>query len=369
MDPNQSPEPAAGSLAKVFADALAVLAALVVVAALLFWRPAAAPTPPPPVAPTLARTAPTMAIPAPPAPEPVAVPEPEPAPEPSPPPPTGPDPEVIAAAESQLAAARSALETAEDEESRLAETLERADVQSLAVARELEEAGRDARALNAEIDRATARLAALKADRERLDRAVSVLAETPPPREALNRDQSPVARTVTGEEYHFEIRGDRVAFVDLDRLIEMAAEDAKLRLRMISTTPSARPMKSTVGPVGAFSLKYEMGRAGIGLVNDMMGPALATSYTLLGFEVVPKSVIRGETLDIAFSPASEFGRVMHRLDPRSTTITLWVYPSGFPLFRVLRDALNQRGFAVAARPLPEGIPIRGGPNGSRSSAQ
>ena len=276
---------------------------------------------------------------------------------------------MIAAAESQLAAARSALEAAEDEESRLAETLERADVQSLAVARELEEAGRDARALNAEIARSTARLAALKADRERLDRAVSVLAGTPPPREALNRDQSPVARTVTGEEYHFEVRGDRVAFVDLDRLIELAAEDAKLRAPDDRHHPERRPLKATVGPVGSFSLKYEVGRAGMGLVNDMMGPALATSYALLGFEVVPherdpRRDARPRLLaGLGVRPGHEPAR-----PPEHDDHPLGL-PDGFALFRVLRDALHQRGFTVAARPLPEGMPIRGGPNGSRSSAQ
>ena len=79
--------------------------------------------------------------------------------------------------------------------------------------------------------------------------------------------------------------------------------------------------------------------------------------------------VAGEPIDQAFQPASEFARVINRLNPQRTAITFWVYPDGFALYRALSDALHARGFTVAARPLPEGMPIRGSPSGSRSSAQ
>src|SRR5690606_34107501 len=121
-----------------------------------------------------------------------------------------------------------------------------------------------------------------------------------------------------------------------------------------------RPVRGTVGPVGSFSLSYEVGPTGIGLVSDLIGPAgVSASYGMQGFEVVPARHQRGEPFELALAPVSEFGRVIRRLDPSRTTITLWVYPDGFPMYRRLRDALHGSGFTVAARPLPEGMPIRG----------
>lgn len=305
-------------------------------------------------------------IPEPLAPEALPSPEPEPAPEPESEP-VGPDP--VALAEAELRAAEEELREREARELELSEALEEATLRTLAADRQVEE---EARALRAESERvasARANVAALKAERDRLQRVVDTISAAPRPREALNKDRSPVARTITGEEYHFEVRGDRVAFIDLDRLLEKAQADAKLRLRM--TGPTSRSVSGTVGPIGSFSVSYEVGPTGVGVVSGLRGPAaVSASYGLQGFEVVPTRAQRGEPFELAFgSPASEFGRVIQRLNPARTTITLWVYPDGFPLYRRLWDALHSYGFTIAARPLPEGMPIRGGPNGSRSSGQ
>jgi hypothetical protein len=61
--------------------------------------------------------------------------------------------------------------------------------------------------------------------------------------------------------------------------------------------------------------------------------------------------------------------VLNRLNPERNSITLWVYADSYPLFRKLREDLHARGFLVAARPLPDGIPIRGSPAGSLSAGQ
>ena len=55
--------------------------------------------------------------------------------------------------------------------------------------------------------------------------------------------------------------------------------------------------------------------------------------------------------------------------PRDTTITLWVYPDSFDLYRQLKEELHNLGFATAGRPLPEGVLIGGSSDGTRSSAQ
>jgi hypothetical protein len=219
---------------------------------------------------------------------------------------------------------------------------------------------------SARIARALARGAFVRAERDRLKDEVAALAKAPRPRRALPIDPSPVATVTEGEEFHFEVRRDRVAFIDLERLLEKAKTDARVRLR--AAQGGATPIEATVGPVGPFSLQYMMGRTlsdSIGDLLDLRGP----TYSLLGFEVIPEGDLRGETFDVALRPASAFSRAINRLNPQKATITLWVYPDGFALYRKLRDDLHAQGYTVAARPLPEGMAIRGSPAGSISAGQ
>jgi len=93
------------------------------------------------------------------------------------------------------------------------------------------------------------------------------------------------------------------------------------------------------------------------------------TYNLLGWEVVPESPNRGETLETTRSSSSSYARAIHRLNPGHDTITMWIYPDGFALYRQLRDDLHAHGFMVAARPLPDGTSIKGSPSGSLSAGQ
>jgi hypothetical protein len=94
-----------------------------------------------------------------------------------------------------------------------------------------------------------------------------------------------------------------------------------------------------------------------------------TSYNLLGWEIIPEGSNRGDTYEATRSPTSTYGRAINRLSPGRDTITMWIYPDGFALYRKLRDDLHARGFLVAARPLPDGTAIRGSPVGSLSAGQ
>ena len=58
--------------------------------------------------------------------------------------------------------------------------------------------------------------------------------------------------------------------------------------------------------------------------------------------------------------------MVDNLDPNLTTVTFWVYPDSFELFRHLRDHLYERGHDVAGRPLPPGMPIQAAQNGTAS---
>ncbi len=178
-------------------------------------------------------------------------------------------------------------------------------------------------------------------------------------------DRSPVAKPSDGTEFHFEVRRNRVTFIDLERLINLVKADAQLRIRL---SDNSRLVDSKVGPVGAFSLEYVLGRAVPNGIEDLM-ERHGLSYDFRSWEIVPEFAGRGETYETARQPFSAYNQAVNRLRPERSTITMWVYPDGFALFRKLRDDLHARGFMVAARPLPEGMPIRGSPAGSLSAGQ
>ncbi|HJT79154.1 MAG TPA: hypothetical protein VJ739_18300, partial [Gemmataceae bacterium] len=83
----------------------------------------------------------------------------------------------------------------------------------------------------------------------------------------------------------------------------------------------------------------------------------------------PLTPERGETAEAALAPGSEFRQVADVIDPQQTTVTFWVYPDSFALYRRLRDYLYQRDVIVAGRPLPDGAPIASSRHGTRSRGQ
>ena len=104
-------------------------------------------------------------------------------------------------------------------------------------------------------------------------------------------------------------------------------------------------------------------------VEDMIERRSVRHFDLRGWELVPEFENRGETYEATQNPISEFTRAVNRINPGHATITLWVYPDSFKLYRLIRNDLVDRGFSVAARPLPAGLAIRGSPMGTQSAAQ
>jgi hypothetical protein len=205
----------------------------------------------------------------------------------------------------------------------------------------------------------------LRGERDKLSKDVTTLRQLPRPKSKSILSKSPVARPATDDECHFELKRNRVSFINLDRLIELTMADARLRIRMAD---HASTISNKVGPVGAFSITYELDRATPGSMDELLGRR-GTRFELRGWELIPESESRGETYEATRNPISEYSRALNRVSPARAAITLWVYPDSFMLFRRLRDDLVERGFSVAARPLPGGMTIRGSPMGTQSAAQ
>jgi hypothetical protein len=292
--------------------------------------------------------------------------EPEPPPPPSPPAPAPPplDRAAVARAEATLDAAGRDRARAEARAADAAGRLEAATSQTAldaALARKLAFRIRDP---SAQIHRIAARGGFLKAERDRIMAEVAALRTLPRPKATSILTKAPVARATTSDEFHFELRRNRVSFINLDRLMELAKADAQVRIRM---TDRSGLITSQVGPVGSFSLGYILGRASGGI--DELIERQSIRFDLKGWEIVPETEQRGETYEATRNPISQYSRAVNQLAPGRSILTFWVYPDSFTLYRRLRAELVDRGFSVAGRPLPEGMTIRGSPMGSVSAAQ
>ncbi len=275
------------------------------------------------------------------------------------------DREAIARAEAELDAASRDRARAEARAEDAARQLTLASQDTASQARSARSLSLRVRDPSTRISQASARGGFLKAENEKLKGEVATLASVPRPKSKVLSNKNPVARPSDGEESHYELRHNRVSFIDLDKLLSLVKADAMIRIRL---SENSRTVDSRVGPVGPFSMEYSMGRSMPSSLEDMM-ERRRISYDLRGWEIVPEFEARGETFEKTRQPFSEFAQSINRLNPIKSTITLWVYPDSFPLFRMLRDDLQTRGFLVAARPLPDGMAIRGSPAGSLSAGQ
>jgi hypothetical protein len=205
----------------------------------------------------------------------------------------------------------------------------------------------------------------LRGERDKLEKEVTTLRQLPRPKSTSILSKSPVAKPAASSEAHFELKRNRISYIDLDRLLDLTKADAQIRIRMSDRVPS---ISNKVGPVGSFSLEYELLRSVPGSMEELI-ERKSLRYDLRAWEVVPEFESRGETYEATKNPISEFSRAINRINPARVTITLWVYPDSFTLYRRMRNELVERGFSVAARPLPDGMTIRGSPLGTQSAAQ
>jgi hypothetical protein len=202
---------------------------------------------------------------------------------------------------------------------------------------------------------------------QRLTEQIQQLEKLPPVKQTL-RYQTPVSRPVKSEELFFECRGGRVTFIDI------AAFMTEVRRGLEEKTKQLRSqweVSDVAGPVGAFQLHYTVERERGLLDGGGLGPDAQGSFRagLSGWQLEPLSGLRGETEEQAFKPGSDFRQIADVLDPQQHTVTFWVYPDSFALYRRLRDYLYEKDIVVAGRPLPDGSPISASRNGSASRGQ
>lgn len=176
---------------------------------------------------------------------------------------------------------------------------------------------------------------------------------------------TPMAKTVFGKEVHFRLGNGRMAYVPWDELVEQLKSDAPEKVWRLREAPN---FTETIGPVDGFLMRYTL-RKTESSVAVRGGTAVQQRVELDRFTLMPVAEDVGEPIATALKPGSDFMSRVEKLDPNRSTLTIWVYPDSFEHFRTFKKLLFDRGFLTAARPLPEGHPLGGSPDGSRSAAE
>ncbi len=117
------------------------------------------------------------------------------------------------------------------------------------------------------ITQASSRGGFVRGERDKIQKEISTLRQLPRPKSVSILSKAPVAKPASGNEYHFELRRNRITYIDLDRLMEKTRADAQIRIRMSDRSPA---VSNKIGPVGAFSLEYELVRAVPGSMEELI---------------------------------------------------------------------------------------------------
>jgi len=205
---------------------------------------------------------------------------------------------------------------------------------------------------------AAAKRVQLEEEVTRLEREAEALAHERPTTEEVLAYPTPIGRTVNGEEMHFRIAGGRIAYIPLEELFQLAKNRTQ---RFSGSVAEMASHIETVGPEQEFWLDYVIETR----IDQSRGQILVRSREWL---VRPTGPLVGEPVEDALLASSRFRRTLAGVKPE-TTVTLWCYPDSFGEYRRVREELHRLGVPTAGRPLPEGAPIGGSSDGSKSVVQ
>jgi len=186
-----------------------------------------------------------------------------------------------------------------------------------------------------------------------------------PRAQVLEHLPTPMARTVFGKEVHFRLQGHRLAYVPWEEMLAQLKSDAPNQVHKLRSQPRVEVSLPVIAGFGAryvLKMAHQEMQTRIGIATQSM-PVLEKLY------FVDAEANLGQPASQALLPTSEFRSRLSAHKPQGTTVTIWVYPDSFDDFRAIKAELFKLGYLCAARPLPEGQPIGGAPDGTRSSAE
>jgi len=169
----------------------------------------------------------------------------------------------------------------------------------------------------------------------------------------IEHKMTPIVHSVDSREFHFILDRGRVLYVPLDELLK----EYQRRSSDIAYSLMKDGRRTDVfGPYDGFRIHTE---------TQLRGGQIGVYWKLLP----PDIEEAGEKIEDAVQPISKFHHYLEKLQPGKDTVTFWIYPEGFATFPQIKEDAYRLGFAIASRPLPEGMPIAGSPEGQKSVAQ
>jgi hypothetical protein len=210
-------------------------------------------------------------------------------------------------------------------------------------------------------------LAEIQERGKKLAAEFEALRQAPSPKKT-HRYRTPVSHPLQTEEIMFEIVKGRVTLIDIAAMLDEV--DRKMHDHL-ETLRTRWTLTDVTAPVGPFRLRYFVERDHGELLSGELPPTDRNNFSIrqTGWEVEPVVAERGETLEQAMANGSAFRKVVEALDPNQTAVTFCVYGDSFAQYRQLRDFLHDRDITVAGRPIPPGLAIRAGKDGTASRGQ
>ena len=181
----------------------------------------------------------------------------------------------------------------------------------------------------------------------------------------LHHLPTPMAKTVFGRELHVMMRGNSVAVIPWERLIESLKNEAR---RSAERNSQKDRFTNQLGPIDGFVMTYGL-KSQSGIMSNGGSTRLARSIELEKFELEPTDEVVRETVVQSLGAGGRLRMELASCAAQHTTVTVWVYPDSFSEFRLLKERLFLEGYLCAARPLPFNVRVGASPRGSASTSQ
>ena len=181
----------------------------------------------------------------------------------------------------------------------------------------------------------------------------------------IRHQLNPVSSLVKGKEIHFYLSNDKIARVPVDELIDRVKKQIQRQKNWIL---KFKRYRGRVGPERGFVMSYVVQQKSPSLLNQLESGYGMVRISLTEWRIDAKYNVESENAKQALTRGSNFLQEIRAADPNAT-LTFWVYPDSFALYRQLEKFVHREGYRIAARPLPFGVPIAGSPHGTQSAGQ
>jgi len=199
-----------------------------------------------------------------------------------------------------------------------------------------------------------------------LDRTKQWIEQNRPQATVVENLPTPLSKTVEKYEAHFRIKGGKILHVPLPALFDLMGSELR---RQLESGVKQGEVTGTVGPIENFTMPYRVVVLTNVPIQSPRGVTMGSRIEFAESELIPQNDHLGETLSEALAPNSSFQLRLRSYRQDLHTITFWVYPDSFNVYREMKKFLFDRAYQTAARPLSWDDPIGASSEGTKTPTQ